>query len=91
MRMNPTRGLPAAAWLARTPAPELARWLAEHADEPQAVVLAQAIAAARPQTSLALAELVRDTLRRGPRRLRPEEVEAAIPRVFQAIRIAVND
>jgi len=91
MRMNPSRGLSAAALLAKTPAAELARWLAEHSDEPHAEPLAAAIARAKPETSAALAKLVRETLAGLGKRLKPEDIEAAIPRVFQAIRIAVNE
>jgi 16S rRNA (cytosine1402-N4)-methyltransferase len=91
MRMNPARGLSAAALLARAPVPEIARWLAEHADEPQAELLAIAIGAARPATTSELARIVRKALVALPRPPRAEEIEAAIPRVFQAIRIAVND
>ena len=91
MRMNPSRGQPAAALLAKTSAAEITRWLTDHSDEPQAAILGPAIAAAKPTTSTQLAEVVRQTLITTARKLKSEDIEAAIPRVFQAIRIAVND
>lgn len=91
MRMNPSRGLHAAAMIARSSASEIQRWLVEHSDEPHAASLAPAIAAARPATTRQLADVVRGTLSKGSRRSVEDEIAAAIPRVFQAIRIAVND
>jgi 16S rRNA (cytosine1402-N4)-methyltransferase len=91
MRMNPSRGQPAAALLAKSSAAEITRWLAEHSDEPQADLLGPAIAAAKPTTSTQLADLVRRTLAAATRRTKDDEIESAIPRVFQAIRIAVNE
>ncbi len=91
MRMNPSRGQPAAALLTKTSATEIARWLDEHGDEPHAEPIAAAIVATRPGTSTQLADVVRKALGALPRKPKPDEIEAAIPRVFQAIRIAVND
>jgi 16S rRNA (cytosine1402-N4)-methyltransferase len=89
--MNPARGLSAAALLAKTKADEIAKWLAENSDEPHAAPLATAIATARPQTTTQLAEVVRKTLASVARRLSTDEVATTVRRVFQAIRIAVND
>ncbi len=91
MRMNPARGLDAAAMIARSSATEIERWLTQHSDEPHAASLSAAIAAARPTTTKQLANVVRQTLSKTIRRSVEEEIAAAIPRVFQAIRIAVND
>ncbi len=90
MRMNPRRGLSAAAWLARASAADVERALREHADEAEAALLGRALAAgaAAPSTTGALAEAVRVAL--GPRR-GGEEAERAVRRVFQALRIEVND
>lgn len=89
MRMNPARGLSAAAWLARTSPAELEEILGAHADEPQAAFLARALCARRATltTTHALADAVRAAL---SGRLAPEEVERSVRRTFQALRIEVN-
>lgn len=91
MRMNPERGLSAAALLAKIKVTELEEWLADYSDEPHAALLAPIIANAKPQTTQSLAELIRGALANQSRRISAEEVEISIRRVFQAIRIAVND
>jgi 16S rRNA (cytosine1402-N4)-methyltransferase len=90
MRMNPARGLSAAQWLARADEEELARALAENADEPHAALLARALAARRGAllTTADLAQAVRDAL---PRALARYDGESSVRRAFQAVRIAVND
>lgn len=86
MRMNPERGLSAAELLQRITVEKLAKMLAENADEPHAREIAAALAARDFPTTGALARAIRQPLagRRG------EEVESAVRRVFQALRIAVN-
>jgi len=87
MRMNPQRGLAARELIARTAPEKLAAILEENADEPRAERLAERLASRDFATTLALAEAVRAAV--------PELEEAAadrtVRRVFQAIRIAVND
>ena len=87
MRMNPGRGLAAGAWLAKASRETLAAALDENADEPHAQVLAGALAGGSFGTTTALAGAIRAALA-GIREVEPELV---IRRVFQAIRIAVND
>ena len=62
----------------------------EHADEPYAAAVAAGLAARRGtlETTLALAAAVRQAL--GPR-MPDEEVDKCVRRVFQALRIEVND
>ena len=91
MRMNPARGQPAAVLLAKADKAEIAGWLAGHSDEPHAEALATAIVAGRPQTTLALADIVRRALPKVARRSSEEDVTTCVRRVFQAIRIEVND
>ena len=92
MRMNPQKGLSAADLLARTPVAEIARWLSEFSDEPLAEHFAAAIKAALPlQKTTALAQLIRRSYPRGSRRVDEDDIETSVRRVFQAIRIAVND
>ncbi len=87
MRMNPQRGQPAAALLARCTPTALAGLLADHADDPRAVELASALAGRTLSTTRELAEAVRAALPR----LNKEETDLTVRRVFQALRIAVND
>jgi 16S rRNA (cytosine1402-N4)-methyltransferase len=88
MRMNPTRGETAAAWLARVEERELGRVLRELGEEPRARAIAAAIVrerAVQPIVSTRqLAELVARYRDPSKRRIHPAT------RVFQAIRIAVN-
>ena len=95
MRMNPARGLPAAAIVARLDERRLAALLRESSDEPHAEVIARALVAARERaplaTTLALAAAVREGLAGLPERVREEEGDAPVRRTFQALRIEVND
>ncbi len=81
LRMNPERGQPASALLSTLDEKRLAALLTENADEPNAAPLARAILRAPIASTIQLAKTIRasggddDTVRR----------------VFQALRIAVND
>lgn len=88
MRMNPQRPVSARELLRKLSAEKLALVLEEKADEPRAQVLAQALAGHDFSGTLALASAVRDAL---PKRLHEDEMENTVRRVFQALRIAVND
>jgi 16S rRNA (cytosine1402-N4)-methyltransferase len=84
MRMNPNRGLSAAEWLARVTPEKLALALHQNADEPQAEILAAELAGKPFQTTLDLAGAVRKVAGAA-------DAELTIRRVFQAVRIAVNE
>ncbi len=84
MRMNPERGLTAAGWLAAASADAVARALRENADEPRADLLAAALAGRTFPTTHALAAAASATV---PAAVREDTVR----RVFQAVRIAVNE
>lgn len=90
MRMNPARGLSAAQWLERVEEGELARVLREHADEPRAERIAAALLARRGRlrSTVELAAAVRAAL---PAGADDDEAERSVRRVFQAVRIEVND
>ncbi len=94
MRMNPARGESAAALLARIVVAKLATLLDENADEPRAAALASAILSAQSRrplnTTQELAEVVRTAFARLPQ-TSDEHADNAVRRVFQALRIAVND
>jgi 16S rRNA (cytosine1402-N4)-methyltransferase len=87
MRMNPQRGQPAAVFLQKIRANALASLLAENADEPHAGALASALAGKAFATTTSLATAIRAALPR----LDKDASDLSIRRVFQALRIAVND
>lgn len=91
LRMNPERGQPASALLAALSVVKLEQLLLENSDEPHASLLARLIlerqARAPITTTTALAKVIREALAPQPR-IEPNDV---IRRVFQALRIAVND
>ena len=85
MRLNPERGQPASALLASLSAQKLAALLHENADEPRAFLLADALAGQSFPTTRALTSALRALTPD------PDEAEATFRRVFQALRIAVNE
>ena len=87
MRMNPQRGQPASVLLERITPDALASLLAENADEPHARLLADALAGRRFASTSALAAAIRAALPR----LTGDDRDLCLRRVFQALRIAVND
>jgi 16S rRNA (cytosine1402-N4)-methyltransferase len=87
MRMNPQRGQPASVLLERITPDALASLLAENADEPNSRLLADGLAGRRFASTSALAAAVRATLPR----LARDDSDLCLRRVFQALRIAVND
>ena len=95
LRMNPRRGQPASALLASLDAPALARLLEANADQPDAQPLAESIVASQRRapitTTTALGETVANALTAGRGDRRTADVDTSIRRVFQALRIAVND
>lgn len=90
MRMNPTRGRPASALLSELGESGLAQILAENADEPHARDLAGAILRAHAREPLATTQALAAVVYEACARLRVVPEDAA-RRVFQALRIAVND
>jgi 16S rRNA (cytosine1402-N4)-methyltransferase len=87
MRMNPNRGQPASALLQRVSPDDLEALLANHADEPQARVLAHALAGRSFAETTDLAHAITAALPLA----HPDEQALSVRRVFQAVRIAVND
>ena len=88
MRMNPQRGLSARDVLKKLSAAKLQTILTDNADEPRAEILAQALAGTDQATTRAFAAAIRAAL---PYRVDEDEREATVRRVFQALRIAVNE
>jgi 16S rRNA (cytosine1402-N4)-methyltransferase len=87
MRMNPQRGEPANSLLRKLAPDKLADLLVENADEPHAKALAPQLAGKSFAFTADLARAIRAVLVRAKK----EEQDATIRRVFQALRIAVND
>lgn len=84
MRMNPERGKSASDFLAGVSIEKLTRILSDNADEPAAEWLAADLAGRRFETTLALAQEVE-------RLTTTDDKEGTVRRVFQALRIAVNE
>lgn len=87
MRMNPQRGQAASAILEKIRPNVLDTLLVENADEPHARILADALAGRHFTTTHALSGAIRSALPR----LNNDDRDLSIRRVFQALRIAVND
>ncbi|MEI6349702.1 MAG: 16S rRNA (cytosine(1402)-N(4))-methyltransferase RsmH [Verrucomicrobiota bacterium] len=87
MRMNPHRGRPASSLLEAIKADALSLLLTENADEPRAGILANALAGRGFATTSALALAIRQAL---PKQSE-DEMASTMRRVFQALRIAVNE
>lgn len=87
MRMNPGRGISAVQWLRNSSAVKLAAALAENSDEPHAVRIAAVIAGKMFPLTTDLAAAIRNALADIP----AEEREKSVRRVFQALRIEVNE
>ena len=92
MRFDPSRGVPAADLLATLDATELAALFRRFGEEPQAARIGRAIVASRRTAPIATAEELAALVQRvapgpprGRRRIHPAT------RVFQALRIAVNE
>lgn len=88
MRMNPAKGISAREWLIKSRPEKLTTVLEDNADETNARVLAEALSGKDYATTRQLADAVRSAV---PRYLEEEGVELSVRRVFQALRIAVNE
>ena len=93
MRMNPEKGRPASEFLSTQDLDSLTALLKEAADEPHARRLADLILKKHQSTPLKTTTALADTIRTAEfmQRLEREDVELTVRRVFQAIRIAVNE
>jgi len=92
MRMNPGRGASARDWLSGCQAQKLAKVLVEGGDEPRAESIAGAIvktvALGAIETTRELRGVIEAAL---PKNMSAGNCDATVTRVFQAIRIAVNE
>jgi 16S rRNA (cytosine1402-N4)-methyltransferase len=87
MRMNPHKGQPASMLLLKTNPAKLRTILEDNADEPHAERLSAALAERLFETTHAFAAAVKNALPG----MGPEEVSLSTRRVFQALRICVNE
>lgn len=87
MRMNPQRGLTASEWIERTTPEKFALALEENADEPRAGRLSEALAGRMFMGTIAFANAIRAALPG----LDPDTLELSVRRVFQAVRISINE
>jgi len=85
--MNPQRGQPASIFLQKNRFRCLAALFAENADEPHACVYAAALSGKVFATTSSLTTAIRAALPR----LKKDDSDLSVRRVFQALRIAVND
>ena len=93
MRMNPARGLTAAELLSKLEPAELARLLTDNADEPRAEELAHGIVRAHARQTLNSTRALAAAVQKIVQQISPaaDDADATVRRVFQALRIAVND
>ena len=87
MRLNPQRGQPASVFLQTIDSDALAALFVENADEPHAGVFAAALAGKVFATTSSLATAIRAALPRSKK----SDSDLSVRRVFQALRIAVNE
>jgi 16S rRNA (cytosine1402-N4)-methyltransferase len=90
MRMNPEAGRPAAEWIRDVTEADLASTLRRFGEEPRARRIARAIVAARADGPIETTRQLAEIVERAAPRDRKSRMHPAT-RVFQAIRIAVND
>jgi 16S rRNA (cytosine1402-N4)-methyltransferase len=91
MRMDPTRGAPASALIAREDADTLTRILRDNADEPHASLIAGILKRQPVPTTHAIERFVRTGLNLALPDLPKAAVKVSVRRTLQALRIAVND
>lgn len=87
MRMNPQRGQPASAMIAKIGLETLSQLLIENADEPNALTISRAIAGKSFASTTSLVNAIRASLPQASK----NDPDLSVRRVFQALRIAVND
>lgn len=91
LRMNPQRGESAADWLARASVDTMETTLRDYSDEPRARLIATGLNAAPGKEAIRRTRDLADAVRGLLPGVGREEQDLTIRRVFQALRIAVND
>ncbi len=91
LRMNPAIGISAAELLNTVSVSTLTDILHTNSDEMRAEVIAKYLILKKPKTSAELVESMRTVMAGFSKKVQEVEGDAPIRRVFQALRIAVND
>ena len=91
LRMNPEIGFSAAELLTTISVGELTEILHTNSDELRAEIIAKFLILKKPKTSAELVEVMRAVMSGFSKKVQDNEGDAPIRRVFQALRIAVND
>jgi 16S rRNA (cytosine1402-N4)-methyltransferase len=91
MRMNPRSGQSASDLLTKLDVEQLSAILVHNADEPEAREIATAILKAQSISPLTTTEALVSAICQGERRSGSKSNEQTLRRVFQALRIAVNE
>ncbi|HEX3019277.1 MAG TPA: 16S rRNA (cytosine(1402)-N(4))-methyltransferase RsmH [Chitinispirillaceae bacterium] len=91
LRMNPKHGQTATELIKNSSENELAELFINNSDEPYANILAHAISTQQQKIKSGrnLADIIKSTL--SSRKISSEDITKSIQRIFQALRIAVND
>ncbi|MFN0198068.1 MAG: 16S rRNA (cytosine(1402)-N(4))-methyltransferase RsmH [Planctomycetaceae bacterium] len=92
MRMNPEHGQSASALLSQLDEAQFAQILSENSDEPHAAELANVILRANRRTALTTTQALAEAIQTACAKFgRDVEADDAVRRVFQTLRIEVND
>jgi 16S rRNA (cytosine1402-N4)-methyltransferase len=91
MRMNPTQAITARSLLSQISQIQLTNLLTDNADEPNAQNIARAILKIHAKQPIATTFALAEAIRTIPHSALTGGVDGAIRRVFQAIRMSVND
>jgi len=91
LRMNPQKGISAAELLASLSVEKLSNILSENSDETRADVIAKALVAKKPKTTVQLTLALREVMAGFSKKTQQEQGDLPIRRAFQALRIAVNE
>ncbi len=90
LRMNPLIGISAARLIAERSAQQIEEILFENADETRANVFAKAVHSKRPKTTHELVSVLRAVIAGFSKKVQLDHGEISIRKVFQALRIEVN-
>lgn len=96
LRLNPKSGKPASALLKSISEEDLQAILMEYSDEPYAELIAEKIKSHLKEgnainTTLELKEVISDALTHADQRMNKDDIKKTCQRVFQALRIEVNN